>query len=72
MTKEIRIYNGEETDSSIHCMGKLDSYMYKNQTGLLYHAIHKSKLKMVKNLNVRTYTVKLLEENMQYTFWHWS
>ena len=28
----------------------------------------KVNLKWIKNLNVRTYNVKLLEENMQYTF----
>jgi len=27
LTKEVRIYNGEETDSSINGAGKLDSYM---------------------------------------------
>ena len=37
--------------------------MQKNQTGLLSHTIFKNKLKMDKDLNVRTETIKLLEEN---------
>ena len=44
-------------------LGKLDSYMQKNQTELLSHTIYKNKFKMVKHLNVRPETIKLLEEN---------
>ena len=43
---------------------KMDSYMPKNQTGLLSCTIYKSKLKMDKYLNVRPETIKLLEENI--------
>ena len=46
MTKEARIYNGEKTASSIIVSGNLDSYMQKNQTGLLPHTIYKNKFKM--------------------------
>ena len=31
----MRIYNGEKTSSSVNDLGQLDSYMQKNQTGLL-------------------------------------
>ena len=46
MTKDARIYNGEKTVSSINDVGKLDSYMQKNQTGLVSHIIYKNKLTM--------------------------
>ena len=46
-------------------LGKLDSYIQKNQTGLLSHTIYKNnKLKIDKDLNVRPETIKLLEENI--------
>ena len=35
MTKEARIYNGKKTASSLNSVGKMDSYMQKNQTELL-------------------------------------
>ena len=46
MTKEVRIYNGEETAFSITILGKLGSYMQKNETRPLFHTMYKNKLKM--------------------------
>ena len=46
MTKEARIHNGENTISSIVVLGKLDSYMEKNEIRTLPNTIHKNKLKM--------------------------
>ena len=43
---------------------KLDSYMQKNEIRTLPNVIHKNKLKMDKNLNVRPDTIKLLEKNI--------
>ena len=44
-------------------LGKLGSYMQKNETGPLSYTTHKNKLKMDKNLNVRPETIKFLKEN---------
>ena len=48
MTKEVKIYNGEKTplQQMVFVLGKVDSYVQKNQNGLLSHTIYKSKLKM--------------------------
>jgi len=47
MGKDARIYSEEETTSSTRpLLGKLDSYMQRNQTELLSHTKHKNKLKM--------------------------
>ena len=46
LLKETRVYSGEKADFSIIILGKLGSYMQKNQTGLLSHTIWKNKLKM--------------------------
>ena len=44
MTKEARIYNGEKIASSIMVLGKLHSYMEKNEITTLLNSIHKNKL----------------------------
>ena len=43
-------------------LGKLDSNMQKNEPGPLSYTIHKNKLKMMKDLNVRQEAIKILEE----------
>ena len=64
MTKELRIENIGEKASSINAVGKLDSYMQKNQTGPLFHTTYKNILKKLKDLHKRPQTLKLLEENI--------
>ena len=44
-------------------LGKLDSYMYKNEIRILLNTIHETKLKWIKDLNVRPDTIQLLEES---------
>ena len=34
-------------------LGKLDRYIQKNQTGLLFHAMNRNELKWIEDLNVR-------------------
>ena len=48
LTKDARVYNGAKTASSIKkkVLGKLDSYMQKNEIRTLPNTIHKDKLKM--------------------------
>ena len=45
-------------------LGKLDSYMQKNETWPLSHTIHKDKLQMDEDLHVRQESIKILEENI--------
>ena len=45
-------------------LGKLVNHLSKNETRTLSHTIHKNKLKMDENLNVKPETIKLLEENI--------
>ena len=48
MTKEARIYSGEKIASSVNIVGKMDSYMQKNQTGLPSH-MHKINIVCIKD-----------------------
>ena len=45
-------------------LGKLDSYMSKNETRPFSYTVHNDKLEMIKNLNVRQESIRILEENI--------
>ena len=45
-------------------LGKLDSYMQKNEIRTFFYTMHKNKLKMIEDINVSPETIKLLGENI--------
>ena len=45
-------------------LGDLDRYIQKNETQPPTYAIHKNKLKMIKDLNIIYDTIEVLEKNI--------
>ena len=64
MTKDVRIYSGEKTGSSINCVGKSEKLHENIWTELLSHTMHKNKFKNGLKTNVRSEIIKLLQENV--------
>ena len=53
-------------------LGKLDSYMQKNQVRLSSHTVHKNKFKAEQTLTCNTWIHKTSRKNRQYAVWHCS
>ena len=62
MTKRARKCNGGKEFVNKIVLGKLDSYMQQNQTGLLSQTVYKNK--MDQRLKHKPEIIKLLEENI--------
>ena len=64
-TKEARIYNREKTISSIIDVWKTRELRVKIEIIIFSNTIHKNKFQRIKDLNVRSDTIKLLEEKKE-------
>ena len=60
-----RIYNAENESHKQILLRKLGTHKQKNEIGPLSYTIDKNQPKVVKDLNVRSEALKLLEENIE-------
>ena len=60
MTNDAQIYNGERTVFQYVVLGKMDSYLWKDEIRTFPQNIYKIYSKCIKGLNIRPETIKLL------------